>query len=328
MKIQELLVVLPEIVKAREPVLVTGSPGVGKTEICLEVAKGLGMDTVVSHPVVLAPDEVKGFMIVVDGKPIHVCYPNIEKLFTATGRVLWLIDDIGQAMQSVQAAFMQLILARAIDGKRLGEGVSVVACTNRRKDGAGVSGIITALLGRFSIFDLEPDLASFENHVIPLGFPAAWIAYLRLKPDQLNQPYKMGEMANVPNPRNWVKAFEVMPKGGFNLLIARSRLGEAVAEELGAFVAMAEKMPKLPDTIIKNPKWMDKDASLMMVVCTALSRHPFHDAFLEFADNLFQTGNEPLGILLLRDLIRANSGIAANPLFIKLATDHNIAEFI
>ena len=67
------------------------------------------------------------------------------------------LDDLGQAPMSVQAAAMQLILARRINGFKISDKVIFMAATNRREDKAGVTGILEPVKSRFAwIVELVP----------------------------------------------------------------------------------------------------------------------------------------------------------------------------
>ncbi len=69
---------------------------------------------------------------------------------TATKLTACFIDDLGQATPAVQAAAMQLILARTLNGHRVSDHVVFIAATNRRTDRAGVSGILEPVKSRFA----------------------------------------------------------------------------------------------------------------------------------------------------------------------------------
>ncbi len=47
-------------IKARLPVLVTGAPGVGKSDIIARSAADADADLIISHPVVADPNDAKG----------------------------------------------------------------------------------------------------------------------------------------------------------------------------------------------------------------------------------------------------------------------------
>jgi MoxR-like ATPase len=51
---------LVPLIRAKLPVLVTGQPGQGKTDIITQVCEELGYDLLITHPVVDEPIDYKG----------------------------------------------------------------------------------------------------------------------------------------------------------------------------------------------------------------------------------------------------------------------------
>ncbi|NIP22341.1 MAG: ATP-binding protein, partial [Phycisphaerae bacterium] len=134
---------LVPLVKARLPVLVTGQPGQGKTDIIKQVADELGYDLLITHPVVDESIDYKGFPFPYTdekGKPKAAFIPfgDMQKLLTAKKPLVHFADDAGHAPKAVQAAYMQWILNRAINENKMSDMVTFVAATNRKEDKAGV----------------------------------------------------------------------------------------------------------------------------------------------------------------------------------------------
>ncbi|MFP3700463.1 ATP-binding protein, partial [Burkholderia sp. SIMBA_013] len=93
---------------------------------------------------------------------------------------IWFLDDLGQAAPSVQAAKMQLLLARRIGEHKLPDNVTFLAATNRRKDNAGVSGILDPLMDRFATHvELVADIHEWTSWALAHGVPAELVAFLR-----------------------------------------------------------------------------------------------------------------------------------------------------
>jgi len=136
----------------REPVLVTGAPGIGKSDIIAQAATANGMGLLISHPVTADPTDAKGLPWPVQGSDHATFLPfgDLYQAINATSPMVWFLDDLGQASPAVQAAFMQLLLARRVNGHALPECVTFAAATNRRIDRAGVSGILEPVKSRFA----------------------------------------------------------------------------------------------------------------------------------------------------------------------------------
>ena len=161
MRASQLTSFLAAAIPARLPVLITGAPGVGKSQIVEQAAASAGADLILSHPAVADPTDAKGLpWVAKDGESAtFLPFGELARAIRAERPTVWFLDDLGQAPAAVQASFMQLLLARRVNGHALPEHVSFVAATNRRTDRAGVSGILEPVKSRFvSMIGLEPNL--------------------------------------------------------------------------------------------------------------------------------------------------------------------------
>lgn len=129
---------------ARIPVLLTGAPGVGKSSIVEAAATAARYDVILSHPVVSDPTDAKGLPWPgKDGESAtFLPFGDLARAIKATQPTVWFLDDLGQAGPAVQASYMQLLLARQVNGHKLPDCITFVAATNRRMDRAGVTGIL------------------------------------------------------------------------------------------------------------------------------------------------------------------------------------------
>ena len=144
-----LIPTMQELVMYGQNFMLTGGTGVGKSSIIKMLAKSLGMDIIISHPALADPTDPKGFPFVVDGKAVFLPFGDLERAMNAKRPTIWFLDDYGQAVPAVQAAYMQLLLEGAVNDLRVSEHVVMVAATNRKEDGCNVSGILECVKSRF-----------------------------------------------------------------------------------------------------------------------------------------------------------------------------------
>lgn len=237
------------------PVLVQSAPGLGKSDVVASVANELGYDLMIMHPVVQSPDDVKGLgFITPSGDAAFIPYENMRRLLTATSPLICFIDDLGQAPQSMQGAYMQLILARELDGKKLSPFVRFVSATNRRSDNAGATGLITALISRFrAVITLDVDAGAWVQWALANGVPAELVAFIKFRPDLIStfNPSKRDEQFACPRTiaalGDWVKA------GVIDLEVWQGAVGEAFATEFFGFYQIYTKVAGLPAQIVMNP---------------------------------------------------------------------------
>src|SRR5690349_18181009 len=124
MKITDLYNILPVALKENMNVLLVGAPGVGKSDVIGDIVTNIvNYELMICHPVVSNPIDYKGLPVsgMVDGKLTadFIPYGDLNKMITAEKELVVFFDDLGQAPVSVQAAVMQIILAREINGKKI-----------------------------------------------------------------------------------------------------------------------------------------------------------------------------------------------------------------
>jgi hypothetical protein len=95
----QLVELLTAYVPARLPVLITGRPGIGKSDIVEQVARATGHDLLISHPVVEDPTDSKGLPFPSpDGSAAsHLPFGDLERAVHSALPLIWFLDDLGQA---------------------------------------------------------------------------------------------------------------------------------------------------------------------------------------------------------------------------------------
>ena len=158
-------------------VLIKGAPGIGKTDIVVEAANAADADLVLMHPAVSDPTDFKGLPAVVKSHAEFLPYGQLRKLIDATRKTICFIDDIGQAPHAVQAALMQLLQSREIDGHRISDHVTFCGATNDTSHMAGVQNLLEPVKSRWdTIVELVPDRiqwvrwAKRKNHPESVGW--------------------------------------------------------------------------------------------------------------------------------------------------------------
>jgi hypothetical protein len=248
---------LEAAIKANHPIMIVGSPGIGKSDIVEQAAKAAGADLFVEHPVVSDPTDPKGMPAVVDGEAVFLPFGNIKKLTTATRPTVCFLDDLGQAPPAVQAGYMQLLLARRVNDHKVSNSVTFIAATNDRTHGAGVSGILEPVKGRFaSILHLETDTDDWTRWAINHQMPSVLTSFIRFRPEQLNAFEVTKDMTNSPTPRTVASVGKMLnagyPKEAYFQLFSGA-CGEGWATEFKAFAEIHENLPD-PDAVLADPE--------------------------------------------------------------------------
>lgn len=246
--------------QSRMNVLVTGAPGIGKTDLIQSVRRELGMELVMLHPAISDPTDFKGMPFVgkIGKTEVSDFIPmgSLRDLVEAVRPTMCFIDDIGQAAPSVQAALMQLIQERRIGDHRVSQHVRFVGATNRHKDRAGVAGLLEPVKSRFStIVELTVDWRDWIEWAHGEGLPMEVIQFVRIAPQKLHDFTPTVELTNSPCPRTihnaakWIMAGlpdELLPE------VIEGACGADWAHEFLTFRKIFRDMVD-PDDVIKNP---------------------------------------------------------------------------
>lgn len=328
MKPSQLIALLSRAIPARLPVLITGAPGVGKSDVVTRSAAAAGADLILSHPAVADPTDAKGLPWADAGadEARFLPYGDLARAMRAERPTVWFLDDLGQAPPAVQASYMQLLLAREVAGHKLPDTVTFLAATNRRTDRAGVSGILEPVKSRFAtIVELEADLDDWCAWAIRAQLPSELIAFLRFRPELLSDFRPSADLTNSPSPRGWHSAARLLsldlPRELQHAALAGA-VGEGAATELLAFLAMYAQLPSI-DAVLIDPETADIPAepSALYATATALAARATTQSFpraARYAERLEAAGRGDFAALLLRDMLRRIPGIKQTPQFVRL----------
>jgi hypothetical protein len=313
-------------VPKRLPVLITGRPGIGKSDIVEQTARDTDHELLISHPVVEDPTDSKGLPFPgADGTTAKFLpFGDLERAMTARRPLIWFLDDLGQASPAVQAAKMQLLLARRVGEHVLPPQVMFLAATNRRTDNAGVTGILDPVISRFAtVVELEPTIDDWTKWAVRSNVQAELIAFLRFRPDLLSVQKTSRDIENAPSPRSWgfvAKTMEIVPKHLEHISYAGS-VGEGAATELVSFLQIYRELPS-PDAILLAPDTavIPEKTSALYAVATALAARASEgnfDRVVTYTERLIDAGHREFAALLVRDSVQRTPAVQNSYAFVR-----------
>jgi hypothetical protein len=319
---------LRQLLPAKEPVLVKGTPGIGKTQIVEAVTKELGYDLIVMHPVVDDPTDYKGLPGVVRGaddagpEAEFLPFGNLRKLRDARRPLVAFADDLGQAPGAVQAAFMQLLLARQINGQPISPEVRFVAATNNRRDKAGVAGLITPLLDRFTtVIELEFMLEDFRDWMLANGMPGILPAFAKFKPDVFNKFDPTLDMEKSPTPRSIAGLGRLLNLGVDSPDVVQGAVGQKFAIPFLAYYRTWKELPD-PEEVLKHPKTHsvppEEKLDVLFALMGALAHFADDDNLGRLAQYLQRCPPE-MNVLCMKDVLKRDPEKKHHPEFSKWA---------
>jgi hypothetical protein len=204
---KDLALLLAKTIPARIPLLITGMPGIGKTDIMKQGIRAIEpMDEMILHPVISDPTDFKGMPWVLNRDGSYAAdfipFGDLEKIIKTTRPLTVVFDDLGQAPPTVQAAIMQLLLARRINEHKVSDLVTFIAASNRKKDMAAVTGMLEPVKSRFcSIVELTVDPDAWHEWAIQNGIDHRLRAFLRWKKELLCDFKPRSDFIQSPVPR-------------------------------------------------------------------------------------------------------------------------------
>lgn len=322
---------LAETIAARLPTMIVGAPGIGKSDIVHQAAEQAGADVIISHPAVEDPTDSKGLPWPgKDGtRATFLPFGELAMALEAKKPTVWFLDDLGQATPAVQAAKMQLILARRVNSHVLPDCVTFIAATNRRVDRAGVSGILEPVKSRFSpIVELVPSVQDFSAWAFKSGIDPRVVAFVRFRDKLLHDfdPKSKTDMENFPCPRTWAAVSNLLQKTKIERSTAllypavAGTVGEAAAAEFCGFLKVYKDLPNL-DAILVSPDTakLPTEPSALYAVAAGLAERANESNFarvMTYLTRLHDAGKTEIAVYAIRYAIEKTPDIQNAPAFI------------
>jgi len=309
-----------------------GPPGCGKTDISMQGIRKMNADVILMHPVVDDPTDYKGFPFkFVDPDTgleaaDFLAYGNLRKMVDADKLTGVIMDDMGQAAKTVQAAAMQLVWGGTINGKKISDKVSFIMLSNRRQDKAAVTSILEPLKNRSTIVHLETDVDDWCRWGIKTKQPPENIAFNRFRPRFLLEGFKAtSDFLNSATPRSIARCGEFLKAGipkEIEFEIFEGTAGKEFASEFMSFLRLYRELPDI-NSIIRNPEECEvptKD-SVLYAVCEAIATRANRKNF----DNIIKFSkriSEEFMMMMIRDSIAHNKNVQETESFIQWQIDH------
>jgi hypothetical protein len=261
--------------KHRRKVLIKGAPGIGKSDIVGQACDMIQADLLISHPAVSDPTDYKGMPAVLpNNKAEFLPFGDLNRLIEATKPTIAFLDDIGQAPPAVQAALMQLLQARRVNGHKISDLVTFCGATNDTKHLAGVAGLLEPVKSRWdTIVELEVSLDDWCLWALDHNMPSELIAFIRFRPNLLSDFKPSRELKNSPCPRTVAAVGQWFNIGVKDHDVIAGAAGDGFATEFIAFLQMYAQLPNL-DSIIMSPDSapVPESPAALYAVISGLSR--------------------------------------------------------
>lgn len=332
---------LDHLISVPQPVMIWGSPGIGKSDTVRKVAAKRKRKLIDLRMSQLDAVDLRGapFPDTVT-KLTHWLVSDFLPREERDGKEgILFLDEINAAMQSIQAAAYQLVLDRRLGDYVLPPGWSVVAAGNRRQDRAIVNEMSTALRNRFTHLDYEVSNEAWDKWALDKRVNDMVRGYIRFRPAQLNEFEMRGDGAKekerlarlrdaqaFATPRSWEfvsKILDKNPPPHIEQHLIAGTVGEGNAVDFFTYVKYHRQMPDL-DQLIKDPKGtkVPKELGVVIAICTGLAVKTTPktiDPVIQYLDRLDQP---EYAVLCIKDAAHIDPTITNTPAFNKWAMKH------
>jgi len=299
---------------ARQPAMIWGSPGIGKSDIMLQIAKRKGKQLIDIRANLFDPIDLRGLPNI---SPEGLTSWAIPDFLPREGEGILFIDELPNAPQAVQVSFYQLILDRALGDYALPDGWDIFAAGNRMSDKGATHAMPAPLANRFVHAEVEPNLDDFVDWALTTGkIDNRIIAFLRFRTDLLNafDP----KFKAFPTPRSWEMLSKLLNHTPSEIQFETfsGTVGEGAATEFTGFLRIVDQLPDL-DSLIQNPDTtrVPDTMQAQYAVATGLATRANPETFPNIIKYITKLPAE-FQVITVKDSLRLNNQLAECRAFI------------
>ena len=277
-----------------------GARGVGKSSIVAQVAAQYGVPLVDLRLTTIEPVDIRGAIFADERQQRTVWFPPEFLPGAERPEGILFLDELTAADQRLQISAYSLILDRRVGHYVLPDGWMVVAAGNASFHAAVSHDMGTALADRMFHFHVVASIDAFLAHGVERGFAPEVMAYLRLRPDRLDDT--QAQLANDhlvgASPRGWEDVSQVLQSAlseEARRVYVQGRIGAANAAEFfgvlrelraGADVLALLAARPGPDTLALLPRTLDGLTALAYGLLGAVEDEPRLLRALEIVEQL------------------------------------------
>ena len=342
MNVSEITKAIVAVYPSRQPLMVWGPPGVGKSAGVREASRVLGTKSKTKDNSfgfidlrlsIREPTDLLGVMWPDASKGLVRNFPS--SFLPKAGRGILFLDELVQASTLMQGAASQLILDRCVGEYVLPEGWHVIAAGNRVSDRAAANAMPTHIKNRFIHLYAEVDVDSWVTWALEHQVDLRVVAFIKFRRALLHafDPQSKGEA--FPSPRSWEFVSTLLKTWTSERALLETMIKGAVGEGPGAefcgFLRVADKMPSL-EGIILNPHTAEipDDMAALYATVTGLTGRASRDnlaSITAYLNRVSDLGKPDFAIAAIKELSvrpsRDGHSLTQTRAFIEFASKHN-----
>lgn len=329
MRPSQITTALSYLIDANQPVMLHGSPGVGKSDIVRQIARQRGIELIDLRLSQLDPVDLRGVPSVDTKK--HITSWNAPSFLPTGGKGILFLDEINSAAQATQAAAYQLVLDRKLGDYVMPPGWVIIAAGNRSTDRAIVNQMSTALKNRFAHLNYEVNNDDWCDWALRSNIAVEVLGFIRFRPMLLNEFEQRNESKEekervrrlkdaqaFATPRSWEflsKVVQQKPSSDVEYELYTGIVGEGAAAEFMGYLKYYRDLPNL-DALLMNPgaaKVPDEPATLY-ALATGLATKATQDNMERVVKYTLRLPAE-FQVLLMKDAITRDNDLTQTKSF-------------
>ena len=319
-RISQATSMLTKYLQAKLVPMLTGSPGIGKSQIIHKIAEDFNLKVIDLRLSQCDLTDLLGFPQITGSKAGYVPMDTFpiqgDKVPDGYSGWMLFLDEMNGAVPAVQAAAYKLILDRMVGSYHLHKNVAIVCAGNLETDNGIVNPMPTPLQSRMVHLELVADVKEWLDWAVSSGIDHRITSYINFKPGNLYtfQPDHTDHTYGCP--RTWEfsnRLLAVVDETSPDFLpMLAGTISEGLAQEFVGFCKIYKDLPKL-EQIINAPESIKVPAepSILFALTGSLSHNATMDNFSQLMKFISRLPIE-FQVVCLRETIRRNKAMTAH----------------
>jgi len=321
------------------PIMLWGSPGVGKSQAMRQVGEklqektGKKVNVTDVRLLLFNPVDLRGIPVADAKRELAVWLkPQIFQMDESKDVLnILILDEISAAPPSVQAAAYQIVLDRQIGEHKIPDNCLIMCAGNKVTDKSVAYKMPKALANRLCHIEIEVDYEDWKIWALKNNVNEKIMGYLNFKRgSELFKFEPNSEDNSFPTPRSWEKVSNVL--GVLELSqampLVSGHIGSATALDFYTYTKVYNKIPNIEE--IKKGKCKDvpKEPDVNFALTSSLVSHA-RKAGDDELSNILEYGlllEGEFAVLLFKDMIKASEELQAKvvrlPVFNKFVSKY------
>lgn len=336
MKMSDLTIAIMRLYVEREPGMIWGPPGIGKTDGLYQAGRKIAKRLITEKKIKKIEEfGVIDFRLAMRDPTALIGFPMPDQKsqtmkfwrdgeLPTSGYGIVFMDEINSATRATQAGGMQLTLTRRIGEYQLPDGWSIMAAGNRESDNGVVYKMPAPLANRLVHIDAEVDNLGWQAWAVDNGVTPELLAWIRFKPDLLFKFDPKIDSKAFPTPRSWVKTDKFLRSDDPETIkyqLIKGTVGDGPGSDYWSFLKLIDQLPTLEEIRLNPTKAKvptEKQPGARCAVTTLMGANVSEasfEAFLTYAERL----EKDFQAVFVRDALKREPKLRTNKVYAKWA---------